>query len=1160
MKSKWTLSAQVFWSAFFVFSPGLQAPPVVLLHASSVLFPPFADTSASLKSSDVKGARIDQARVSKGSAVDSYGSLPLSLEANYGQTDSQVKFLSRGSRYNLYLTGKEAVMEFRAPTNRSSDPQCHSSNANLQSSTVRMKMVGANSAARIVALDELPGKSNYFVGKDRKKWRTGVPNYSRIRYEDAYPGVDVVFYGNQRQLEYDLIVAPGADFKAIGIEFEGARTLHVDDSGDLVIQTSVGEIRQRKPRAYQEASGIKRPVESGYVIRGGREVGFEIGHYDQSRAITIDPVLVYSTSVGGFYNDVASGVAVDAAGNAYFTGMTTSTDFPTVNPFQPNLGRSGAVFGIPTDAFVAKLNPSGTALVYSTYLGGGSNDAGNALAVDGAGNAYITGYTMSSDFPTTPDAFQTKVSSFGDAFIAKLNPTGNALTYSSRLGGSPGPTGFNFLANNGLGVAVDITGSAYVTGYTFSPSFPVRKAVQNKIDRGTNTCCFPECLYSAIPGPSPTEDAFVTKVNPSGTGLVYSTYVGGTGQEEGYAIALGPSGSAYITGRTCSRDFASGGYGGGRSDAFIVRLSASGREFISSRFLGGDGDDVGTAIAVDSAGNAYVAGQTDSPNFPTSQFAFQPNLAGSVSYVTADGGNAWSAASGLPNSPVNVLAIDPTNPQTVYAGLGDCFKSAGVFKSTDGGNTFRSSGLVHQIIQAIAVDPKQSSTVYAGISKSTDAGATWTTMTFPGPNPPFGAATIAIDPINTATIYLLPSEITCSDFEIPPVLFKSIDSGATWKVIPNGPNPSFVTSLAIDPKNPSTLYATDFNINKSTDGGNTWRVQWEELHYAVLLAIDPTNTSTLYIQQYSSPLLKSTDGGTTFRALESPGFSINYLVIDPTNSSVLYAAADKSGNGGGVFKSTDAGQTWVLTDLSGMTVNALAINTLNSSQIHAGAVADIDAFAAFVNPAGGVQSSYLGSRAHDFAAGIGIDASGNFYITGRTFSDSFPTKDALLNSKTSGPFATAAFVTKLRPGLDSLAYSTYLAADEPSFGTSIAVDATGKAYVAGTRGAFRTVPTASSIESIHGGADAFVSKIITAPRVNNAEIVGKNIVVIGEGFERGAVVLVNGTDQRTRNDEALPTKTLIARKAGKNIAPGEKVAIQVRNADGLVSEPFSLTR
>lgn len=1161
MKLKWNLTGRVLGSASVVVWIGVQVP-VVLLSASSDQLRSFADTNVSFNSSDVKGPTLDQATVSKASAAESYGSLPLSFEANCGQTDSRVKFLSRSSGCNLYLTAKEAVMQFRVPTNPSSYPRRHSENANKQSCAVRMKLVGANACARIDALDGLPGKSNYFIGNDPRKWRSNVPNYSRVRYQNAYPGVDLVFYGNQRQLEYDFILAPGADFKQVRLVFDGAERIRLDDSGDLLIETSVGEIRQRKPVIYQQAGSFKQPVEGGYAIRGGCGVGFELGDYDRRRAVVIDPILVYSTSIGGSSNESANAVAVDAEGSAYITGATTSFDFPTVNPFQPNL-KIGEVVGVPSDAFVTKLNPSGTALVYSTYLGGGSDDAANGIAVDGAGNAYVTGYSQSNHFPTTSGAFQTAPSSGGDAFVTKLNPTGNRLVYSTRLGGQPpNSLSLGLPTSAGVGIAVDPEGSAYIAGYTFSPSFPLKRAVQGEFNRG-NAFGF-QCLHNFSPPILLPQDAFVTKLNSSGDGLVYSTYLGGTGQDEAFAIAIDSAESAYVAGRTCSFEFTRIGPGDG-VDAFLVKLSPSGRKIDYEIALGGTDNDEANGVAVDSTGNAYISGQTASSEFPTTQGAFLRNLGGSVCYITTNGGVSWQATPGLPNSPVNVLAIDPTDPQKIYAGLND-----GLFGSTDGGGTWRKIVLPTTFVTAIAIDPKTPSTIYANSFKSTDGGATWTFMRLPEFGLGCGLAQILIDPSNTATVYLLSPGSICGDVGFSGRLFKTTDGGNTWTTVRNGANSFGPNSLVIDPVNASTLYVTSGslftgNLFKSTDGGNTWRVPYEGNRDFVLLAIDPISTSTLYLRDALSntnSLFKSTDGGSTFRVMGLTGVPIKSLVVDPATSSTLYAATGELGNGGGVFKSTDGGQSWNATDLIGMTINALSIDPRNSARLYAGAYFDTDGFIAKINPQGSalVYSTYLGTRSPDRAAAIGVDEAGNAYVTGRTFSERFPSRDALQTGKTSSPFDTVIFAMQLNSAGSAIVYSTYLGGEEPGFGSGIAVDAAGKAYVVGTTGTFRPAPVVSSIESVHGGFDAFVAKIASPPRIAGALVSRKNLIVTGAGFDRRAVILVDGAELRTRNDESRPATILIGKKAAKSIAPGQKVSIQVRNADGMLSEPFDFAR
>ena len=320
-----------------------------------------------------------------------YGNLPLSFEANHGQSDSKVKFLSRGSGYSLFLTSNEAVLvlsQSEADENRKASRVARTAvrAKHRKSAVVRMTLVEANPQSQAAGHDALPGKSNYFIGNDPAKWRTNIPTYAKVRYEGVYPGVDLVYYGNQGQLEYDFVVAPGADPRLVTLAFEGAREVHIDARGELVLGVEGGEVRQHKPVVYQEVAGVKQEVAGRYVMKGTRQVGFRVAAYDPSRPLIIDPVLVYSTYLGGSDEDVGFGIAVDAAGNAYVTGETSSTDFPTT------AGAAQTTYAGGSDAFVTKLDATGSGLVYSTYLGGSDGDIGLAIAVDGAGSAYVTGY------------------------------------------------------------------------------------------------------------------------------------------------------------------------------------------------------------------------------------------------------------------------------------------------------------------------------------------------------------------------------------------------------------------------------------------------------------------------------------------------------------------------------------------------------------------------------------------------------------------------------------------------------------------------------------------------------------------------------------------------------------------------------------------------
>src|SRR5882724_689003 len=331
---------------------------------------------------------------------ESYGKLPLQFEANRGQTDKQVHFLSRGVGYSLYLTSGEAVLVLSKPA------------ADAKRVALRMSLVGAARQPLVSGVEEQPGKANYLIGKDRSKWQTNVPTYAKVRYKNVYRGTDLLYYGNQRQLEYDFVLAPGADPNKIVLGFKGVERLEITAQGELVLHAAGGDVRQHKPVIYQNIDGVRREIDGGYVLKGAKRVGFQVAAYDRSRPLVIDPVLAYSTYLGGH------GIAVDTDGNAYVVGSTGSTAFPTTaGAFQPNYAGG---YG---DAFVTKLNSTGSALVYSTYLGGSGWDRGHAIAVDTDGNAYVTGMTNSIDFPTTPGALLTTTTGGGYAdttFVTKV--------------------------------------------------------------------------------------------------------------------------------------------------------------------------------------------------------------------------------------------------------------------------------------------------------------------------------------------------------------------------------------------------------------------------------------------------------------------------------------------------------------------------------------------------------------------------------------------------------------------------------------------------------------------------------------------------------------------------------------------------------------------
>jgi len=721
------------------------------------------------KSDSVARARVAQV----------YGRLPLRFEANQGQTDAQVKFLSRGRGYGLFLTPTEALLSLRKPSAVSHQPSGNSRQSAVGSqpsqeatdnhnsqftnhksptpnpepptpTVVRLKLLGAKADAKVEGLGELPGKSNYFLGNDPKQWRTGVPNYEKVRYTGVYEGVDLLYYGNQGQLEYDWVVAPGADPKSIKFAIEGAENVSIDPNGDLVLRIEGGEVRLRKPVVYQEESGVRSQepgardegprtkdnlqssignrqfLDGRYTLREIRnhksqitnhkyEVAFALGPYDKTRPLVIDPVLAYSTYLGGSGLDAATDIAVDSSGTVYVAGVTTG-GFPTTSGVVRETFQGGT-----SDAFVFAFFPGASGgVVYSTYLGGSGDDVAYSIATDGAGNAYVAGETTSSNFPTTTGALQTACAGItcDDAFVAKLNGSGMTLLYSTYFGGSgaevaarvvvddsnnvniagtttstdivvPGSITpyqatnnggrdafaaildssganllyFTYLGGSGDDRAFDLAlrpGSAvlYLTGETASTNFP------------TSVLAYDDALDG-------TDDAFVTAIDPfpSLAGpLVFSTYLGGSGSESGGGIAVDSNQNTVFVGgvTSSSTDFpllsaTQTTYGGGPNDIFVAGLNFTGTGLASSTYLGGSGDDQGGRVVVDSFSNIFVAGLTNSTDFPTAN-PIQANNSGGYDLFLTEYSNEvlfFSTYLGGANNEINIPGFGPLGAITL---------------------------------------------------------------------------------------------------------------------------------------------------------------------------------------------------------------------------------------------------------------------------------------------------------------------------------------------------------------------------------------------------------------------------------------------------------------------------------------------------------------
>ncbi|HEX8285968.1 MAG TPA: FG-GAP-like repeat-containing protein [Pyrinomonadaceae bacterium] len=930
------------------------------------------------------------ARLSEG-----YGELPLRFEANRGQSSGRVKFIARGSGYTLFLAGTGAVLRLRGAEAAGGEGD-GSGEARRREATLGFRLEGANRSPKIDGLSELPGRSNYLVGRDARGWRTGVPAFEKVKYESVYPGIDAVYYGRQGRLEYDFVVAPGANPARIRLALDGARAVRVDEAGDLVITTDAGDVRQQRPFAYQESEGARTEVAARYRIDARGRVRFELGDYDRSRPLVIDPVLVYSSYLGGIDADQALSVAVDSAGSAYVVGVTASADFPVGGALQP--AKSGF-----SDAFVMKLSPDGKSLVYATYLGGSGDDLAYAVAVDAAGNAYVGGLTASGGFPTTPGSFQPSKDGVADAFVAKLNP--------------------------------------------------------------------------------------------AGTGLVYSTHIGGQGSEHVNSIAVDAAGAAYVAGRTDSTHFTKAP-GVTRAGSAAYRSTDGGASWVAS------------AAGLTASGVSDFAVAPGAPNVVYAA----ANLG---VYRSTDGGANWQAAGeGRPSTAPHFtrsVAVDPSNSAVVYAGT----NGVGVYKSTDGGFTFdlKNNGLLVPSVNSLAVHPTAPATLFAGtvfgIYRTTDGGENWAEVR--GGLPAGTAPNV--------------NEVV---------------------VVPSNPQPVVFAAT------------TNRGLLKSTDGGTNWApantgltVFGSQLQPRTL-AFDPTNTSTLYVAVTGlgfggGVVYKSTDGGANW-ANSSAGMSVtangqtitptvNALLVDPAAPSNVYA-----GTAFGVFKSTNGGANWAPASagLANASVQALAMRAGSPAAVLAGTLTGADGFVVKLNPSGSLPeylrmlggsenddargvalgaggsayvvgttssadfpvsnafqptlggstdahltkldatgatlfSTYLGGTSIEQGAGVAVGPDGAAYVVGGTGSTNFPTANALQPSIAEFD-VTDAFVTRFAPNGQTLAYSTYLGGGTIDQGVGIAVGADGSAYVAGMT-ASPNFPQVEPARGYGGGSDAFVARL-----------------------------------------------------------------------------------
>src|SRR6266545_4774477 len=710
---------------------GFAQPSVNSLRASAA--PAASGSAASTTTIDPLAAQATGGE--SAGRMAAFSRLPITFIPNAGQTDPSVRMQARGLHGNLFFGAGELTLALRPPTRdktptKPANPLRQRPKA-IPLAVLQQRWIGAKPTAEVTGTLKLPGRANFLIGNDPNKWRSNLATFADMLTRQLYDGIDLYYTGLDGQLKTTYVVAPGADSSRIRWRYQGADSVTVDASGNLVVRmpapsstltdTEVlsSTLTELAPVATQTVN--EREVSVPVRFEGGPDgsVSFALGAYDPTQPLIIDPTLVYSAPMGGFGDtDSGYGIAVDAAGNSYVTGVTTSSDFVTT------AGSVDPTFNGPFDAFVAKLNSTGSAFIYSTFLGGTTTGAGagaNALALDSSGNVYITGWTDSTDFPTTTGAYDRSCGAgdacdqgVQDAFVTKLNSSGSALVYSTYLGASSDDVG--------KGIAVDSAGNAYITGPTSSSTFPTTTGAYNRTYTSGVTGSFITKLNSAGSGLSystfaggtsaaivldsagnayitgetsstsfptttgaydrtcgtdnlcnqdvagPHLDAFVTKLNAAGSGLSYSTYLGGGSDDSANDIAIDAPGNIYVTGMTSSTNYPTASAlrsaSGGAADAFVTKLNTTGSSLAYSTYLGGNGDDYGNGITVDGAGNAYITGETWSTNFITTTDAFQSSLHSPFdAFITeiSGGGNAalYSTYLGGSNGDrANAIAVD----------------------------------------------------------------------------------------------------------------------------------------------------------------------------------------------------------------------------------------------------------------------------------------------------------------------------------------------------------------------------------------------------------------------------------------------------------------------------------------------------------------------
>jgi Beta-propeller repeat/S-layer homology domain len=962
--------------------------------------------------------------------LQNYARLPLAFEKQAGSAE---RFVARGQRYIIGLETGKATIGILSPNEKTKPIAARAVSLEFSKAMPSHAKTGA----------ALPGKVNYIHGNDRRSWALGLPAYDRVEYDGVYPGIDVVYYGNQQQLEFDLVVKAGADPGEIRMKIGGARKISIDGSGALNVGLPDGDggntLKIALPKIYQNAGGGRKMVTGRYAIERGGEVAFRVDAWDRTRALVIDPTIVYSTLLGGGTGSSSGyGVAVAPSGNIVLTGYTFATDFPLVNAAQ-------TLFGGSVDGFVSEINAAGTALIYSTYLGGASSDVFYGVAVDSDGSAWVAGNTVSNDFPLMNPLQSTYAGGF-DAIVVKLNSSG-ALQFSSYLGGNGDDSAY--------GVAVGVSKAAYITGYTTTAGsgFPTTSGVLQSTNQGGSDAFVVKIntsgklVYSTLLGGSgadigqavavdptgsayvtgssssstfagaPTggaqtsnrgsQNAFVAKLNSAGAALQYFTFFGGTGTDQAYAIAVDASMNAVIGGQTTSTGLATAGVvqtsPGGANDGFVAKLNTAGTAFTYATYLGGSRQDYLKSLALDGSGNAYVAGYTNSTNFPVNS-ALDASLPGNgfSLFQTTNSAASWSGAdSSIPGAVVDV-SVDPTSASTIVVAT-----ESGIYRTIDGGSswTLESAYLFsdYVFIPIFARSPVNPAIVYAmagaNILKSTDGGVTWNPVTSPNPQ----ISGIIADALDSSTAYAF---VGSSYAGGTTPLYKTTDGGATWAPASTGLPASAGTVGTAEIQSmvataDGTLYLTYYlqGVYKSADQGATWNSNNTGLvsPYYFLSRVLSAAGNTVYVTDQGT-VYTTTTGATTWSSLPaSVGTAAAAVSAD---RSTLYALLTD----GTVRTSTDGGKTWSASG-SGLPANAnpyasaLVIDPTTAAHVFLTVQANVAAFVAKLNSTGSALtwSTYLGTPSGTtYAYAVATDGKGDAFVTGYTAGQGFPVNSAAL--------------------------------------------------------------------------------------------------------------------------------------------------------------------